>query len=105
MENKRLKKIIRKKGLERWLKPVTNDNDPVDFILLEYPKCLTFSIIVKPKEYKEAVERGENIPKELTHYLTIHNKKDRKTIETKFINTCDSVVVKKIYHDNLKNIL
>ena len=105
MENKRIKNIIRKKGLERWLKPVTNDNDPIDFILLENPKCLTFSFIVEPKEYKEAVERGENIPKELTHYLTIHNKRDRKTIETKFINTCDSIVVKKIYHHDLKNIL
>ena len=36
MENKRIKKKnIRKKGLERWLKPVTNGNDPVDFIILE----------------------------------------------------------------------
>ena len=41
------------------------------------------------------VERGVNIPKELTHYCTIHNKRDRKTIETKFNNTCNSMVVKK----------
>ena len=105
MENKQTIKIITKKGLERWLKPVMNDNEPVDFILLKNPKCKTLSILVKPKEYREAVERGENIPKELTHYLTILNKRDRKTIETKFVNTFNSMVIQKIYEDNLENIL
>ena len=43
MENKRAKKILKKKELEKWLKPVTSDNELVDFIILENPKCLTFS--------------------------------------------------------------
>ena len=105
MQNKRTIKIIKKKGLQKWLKPVTSDNYPVDFILLENPKCETFSVLIKPREYREAVERGENIPKELTHYLTIHDKRDRKTIETKLVNTCNSMVIQKIYEDKLENIL
>ena len=81
--------------MERWLKPA-NDNDPVDFVILEYPKCLTFSVLFKTKEYIVAVKSGESIPEKRTHYCTIHNKRDRKTIETKFVNNrCNSILVKK----------
>ena len=71
MENKRIKKFLKREDWKKWLKPVTSDNDPVDFIILENPKCLTFSVLFETKEYTEAVERGENIPERaysLLHY-------------------------------------
>ena len=74
MENKRTeKKNIKKKELTEWLKPAS-DSDPVDFIILEYPKCLNFSVLFKSKDYLELIKKGENIPEELTHYCTTRNK-------------------------------
>ena len=84
MENKRTAKIIKKKSLSQWIKPASN-KDIVDFVIIEYPKCLNFSFLCKTKDYIEIVKRGENIPEELIHYVTIHNKRDRQTIANKLV--------------------
>ena len=81
---KRLEKILKKKGIRGLLKPA-RDSDPVDFIILEYPKCLKFSALFKTKDYLELIKRGENIPEELTHYCTLHNKRIRQTIENQLV--------------------
>ena len=71
---KRLEKVLKKKGIKAWLKPAS-DSDPVDFVMIEYAKCLRHSMLYKTKDYLELVKRGEYIPEEeLIHYLTIHNK-------------------------------
>ena len=79
MENKKkqLEKILRKKEVRAFLKPAS-DSDPVDFVMIECPKCLRHSMLFKAKHYIELVKRGEYIPEEeLIHYLTIRNKRDR----------------------------
>ena len=53
-KNKRLEKIFNKKGIRGWLKPAS-DSDPVDFVIIEYPKCLRHSILYKTKDYTELV--------------------------------------------------
>ena len=44
MENKRTAKIIKKKNLGQWVKPASG-SDPVDFVIIEYPKCLKHSVL------------------------------------------------------------
>ena len=51
---------------------------------MEYPKCLNFSFLCKTKDYIEIVKRGETYPKELIHYVTIRNKRDRQATANKF---------------------
>ena len=80
--------------MTEWLKPAS-DSDPVDFIILEYPKCLNFSVLFKSKDYLELIKRGENIPEELTHYCTTRNKRNRQTIENQLVtNKIMSVMYK-----------
>ena len=85
MDNKikRLEKVLKKRGLTKWLKPAS-DSDPVDFVIMEYPKCIRHSFLCKTKDYIEMVKRGENIPEELIHYVTIRNKRDREATANMF---------------------
>ena len=53
--------------------------------------------ITKEKDYIELVKRGEYIPEELIHYLTIRNKRDRQNILNKLItNKFVSIMYKKL---------
>ena len=84
-KNKQLEKILKKKGIRGFLKPAS-DNDPVDFVMIEYPKCLRHSMLFRAKDYIELVKRGEYIPEEeLIHCLIVRNKK-RSTKYSKQIN-------------------
>ena len=85
MENKRTAKIIKKKNLSWWVKPAKKDSDIIDFVIIEYLKCLNYSILFKIEDYIEVVNRGEYIPGELIHYVTFHNKRDRQTIANNLI--------------------
>ena len=89
MEKKRTAKIIKKKNLSRWIKPASKE-DNVDFIIMEYPKCLNHSVLLKTKDYMEILKRGEVPPMELTHYVTIHNKRDKHAIANSLVtnNSC-----------------
>ena len=95
-KNKRLEKVLKKKRLTKWLKPAS-DSDPVDFVIMEYPTCLNFSFLCKTKDYIEMVKRGENIPEELIHYVTIRNKRDRQATAKKLAtnNEVMSIMYKK----------
>ena len=96
-KNKRLEKVLKKKGIKAWLKPAS-DSDPGVFVMIEYPKCLRHSMLYKTKYNLELVKRGEYIPEEeLIHYLTIRNKRDRQTMVNKLItNKFVSIMYKKL---------
>ena len=53
-KNKRLEKNLKKREMSQWVKPAS-DNDPVDFVMIEYPKCLRNSILFRAKDYIELV--------------------------------------------------
>ena len=95
-KNKRLEKNLKKKGMSQWVSPAS-DNDPVDFVMIEYPKCLRHSMLFIAKDYIELVKRGEYISEEeLFHYLTVRNKRDRQNIVNKLItNKFVSIMYKK----------
>ena len=96
MDNKikRLEKVLKKKGIKGWLKPASY-SDPVDFVIIEYSKCLNYIFLCKTEDYIEMVKRGENIPEELIHYVTIRNKRNRQTIANNLVtNKTVSVMYK-----------
>ena len=79
--DKRTKKIIKKKCLNRWLKPAKKCTDIVDFVIIENLKCLKFSFVCKTDDFLQLLKNnGEHIPKYLLHYTTISNKRNRQTI-------------------------
>ena len=97
MENKRTAKIIKKKGLNRWLKPAKKGIDFVDFVIIENPKCLSLSFICKTDDFLQLLKNnGENIPKyliHLIHYTTISNKRNRQTIFNDIVTDKNQIVL------------
>ena len=76
---------------------LANDNDPVDFVMIDYPKCLANSIIYKEKDYVELIKGRYNIPKVLIHNLTICDRRNRQNVlNTLTTNKYVSVMYKKM---------
>ena len=102
MMDKRTEKILKMKGISQWVKPAS-DSDPVDFVMIEYPKCLRHTVLFKTKDYIEMVKRGETYPEELIHNITIRNKRDRQSILNKLItNKFVSIMYKNFrYGENI----
>ena len=82
MANKRVNKILRLKGIIGLVK-LANDNDPVDFVMIEYPKCLASSIIYKEKEYVELIKGRYDITEVHIHNLTIRDRRNRQNVLNK----------------------
>ena len=79
MANKRANKILRLKGISGLVK-LANDNDPVDFVMIEYPKCLSNSIIYKEKDYVELIKGRYDIPEVCIYNLTIRKRRNRQNV-------------------------
>ena len=79
MANKRVNKILRLKGISGLVK-LANDNDPVDFVMIEYPRCLENGIIYKEKDYVELIKGRYDIPEVRIHNLTLHDRRNRQNI-------------------------
>ena len=79
MANKRVNKILKLKSLDGVVK-LANDNDLVDFVIIEYPKCLRHSIIYKEKDYVELIKGRSDIPEVLIHNLTICDRRNRQNV-------------------------
>ena len=50
-KNKRLEKILKKKGIKGWLKPVDN-LESAHFVLVENKRCAYKSLLVRKEDYK-----------------------------------------------------
>ena len=74
-KNKRLEKILKKKGIKGWLKPVdTLENS--QFVLVENKRCVHKSFLIKTEDYKILLERGETYPPGIVHFLVNSNKRN-----------------------------
>ena len=78
--NKRLEKILKKKGLKSWLKPVDSLENS-DFVLIENKRCGDESIIITTEVYKTKIERGETYPPDVVYFLGITNIRNTQTIK------------------------
>ena len=59
-KNKRLEKILKKKGGRGLLKPVDN-LESSHFVLVEHTRCCYKSMLFKTEDYKTLLEKGETI--------------------------------------------
>ena len=80
-KNKRLEKILKKKGGRGLLKPV-NNLESSHFVLVEDEKCTYKSIIFKTEDYKTITERGLlTYTPDIVHFLIVSNKRNAQKIK------------------------
>ena len=73
---RRLEKILKKKGIKGWLKPV-DSLENCHFVLVENKRCVKNSFILKTEDYKILLlERGETYSPEIVHFLVNSNKRN-----------------------------
>ena len=61
------------------LKP-TDNLEKSHFVIVEDKRRVMKIFLIKPEDFKRLIDRGENIPKEITHYVALHNKRNEKAI-------------------------
>ena len=67
---KRTAKILKNKKIKNWLKPVDN-LEKSHFVIIENPKCVINSLLIKTEDFNKAIDRGESYPIELIHYVAL----------------------------------
>ena len=72
---KRLEKILKKKGIKDWLKPVDNLENS-QFVLVEDKRCVYNSFLLRKEDYKTLLERGKTYPPDIVHFLVNSNKRN-----------------------------
>ena len=72
-------KILKKKEIKKWLKPVDN-LEKSHYVIIENPKCVINSLLIKTEDFNKAIDRGESYPIELIHYVALKNKRDQKAV-------------------------
>ena len=79
---KRLEKVLKKKGIKGWLKPVDNLENS-QFVLVENTRCVYNSMLINTEYYKTLLERGETYPPDIVHFLIDSNKRNVQNIKYK----------------------
>ena len=74
---KRLKRVLTMKGIKGWLKPVDN-LEKSHFVIVENPKCVYKSMLIKTEDYEAILERGETYSPDIIHFLVNSN---RRTVQ------------------------
>ena len=74
-KNKRLKTINKNKGIKGWLKPVDSLENS-HFVSVENKRCAYNSFLLRTKDYKTLLERGETYPPDIVHFLVNSNKRN-----------------------------
>ena len=74
-KNKRLEKILKKKGIKGWLKPV-DSLENCQLVLVENKICVYNSSVLRPDDYKTKLERGETYSPDIVHFLVNSNKRN-----------------------------
>ena len=78
--NKRLERILKRKGIKSWFKQVDSLENS-DFVLIENKRCRDKSIAFTTEDYKDMLNRGETYPPDVVYFLGITNKRNKQTIK------------------------
>ena len=73
--SKRFEKILRKKGLKGWFKPVDSLENS-DFVLIDDKRCISNSLLIKTEDYKDMLERDATYPPENVYFLVNRNRRN-----------------------------
>ena len=85
-KNKRLEKILKKKGIKGWLKPVDSLENS-QFVLVENKRCVYNSFLLITEDYETLLERGETYPPDIVYFLVNSNKRNVLNITNKSLLT------------------
>ena len=84
---KRLNKMLIRRRLKGFLKPVENLEDS-HFVLVEKIKDRSFTnTIIKTEDYKALLESGETYPPDIVHFPVISNKRNVQNIKNTLFAT------------------
>ena len=87
-KDKRLHKILVKKGFKGQLKPVTTIWE-AHLICVENRQCIHKTTFIGKDTYKRWIEEGYTFPEDQVHYLVSSNPRNVWHIEPKFMsNSC-----------------
>ena len=81
---KRLEKILKKKGIKGWIKPVDNLENS-QFVLVEDKRCFYNSFLLRTEDYKTLLERGETYPLDIVHFLVNSNKRNVLNVNNRLL--------------------
>ena len=86
MDNKikRLEKVLKKKGLKGWLKPVENLENS-QFVLIENKRCVYDSFLLRTEDYKTLLERGDTYPPDIVHFLVNSNRRNVQNVNNSLL--------------------
>ena len=81
---KRLEKVLKKKGMKGWLKPVDNLENS-QFVIVENKMCAYKSLLIKTEDNKTLLERGETYPPYIVHFLINSNTRNVQNINNSLL--------------------
>ena len=86
MDNKikRLEKVLKKKGIKVWLKPV-DSLENAQFVIVKNKRCVYNSLLLRTEDYKTLLERGETYPPDVVHFLIHSNKRNVQNMINKLL--------------------
>ena len=82
-KEKRLRKILAKKGFKGQLKPVTTIEE-AHLICLEDRQCIHRTTFIGKDTYRQKIEEGYTFPEDQVHYLISTNPRNVRNIEHQF---------------------
>ena len=74
-KNKRLEKILKKKGMKGLFKPV-DSLENCQLVLAEDKRCVYNNFVFRTDDYKTQAERGETYSPYIVHFLVNSNKRN-----------------------------
>ena len=83
-KEKRLRKILVKKGWKGQIKSVATLEEP-HMTILESDQSINKTKHMRKEAYLELIERGHNFPEDKVHYLVSTNPRDAWNTENRFM--------------------
>ena len=80
----RLEKVLKKKGIKGWLKPVDN-LETSQFVIVENKKCVYNSMLIRTEDYKTLLERGETYPPDIVYFLVNSNRRNVQSVNNSLL--------------------
>ena len=83
-KNEQLEKVLKRKGIKGWLKPVDNLEN-YQFVIVENKRCVYNRMLIKTEDYKTLLERGETYSPDIVHFLIHSNKRNMQNIKNSLL--------------------
>ena len=93
-KEKRLRKILVKKGYKGQLKPVTTLEE-AHLICIENRQCIHKTQLLGKDTYIYYLEEGYTFPEDLVHYLVSSNPRNARHIEQRFLSNSNGYLKSK----------